>query len=82
MNRRVVASKAIGPEATPRSRSAWTMRANGLSCSFQGRTSLPTARVSRTDGSSKAGVTSTTSPRAGITAAVVRSERHHWTPVK
>ena len=58
------------------------MRVNGLSCSSQGRTSPPTASVSRTEGSSKAGVTMTISPRAGITAAVVRSERRHWTPVK
>ena len=58
------------------------MRSKGLSCSFHGRTSPPTASVSRIEGSSKAGVTMTTSPLAGITAAVVRSERHHWTPVK
>src|SRR5207342_3506802 len=82
MKRRVVDSKATAPEVTPRSTSAPTRRANGLSCSFQGRTSPPTAKVSRIEGSSKAGVTTTTSPRAGITAAVVRSERCHWTPVK
>ncbi len=29
-------------EAAPRSRKPWTMRSNGFSCSFQGRTSPPT----------------------------------------
>ena len=82
MNSRVVDSKAIGPAMTLRSFSTPTMRAKGLSCSSQGRTSPPMASVSRTEGSSKAGVTVMTSPLAGITEAVVRSERCHWTPVK
>ena len=40
------------------------------------------ASVSATDGLSKKGVTMIGSPWAGMTAAVSRSERHHWTPVK
>ena len=80
MNMRVVGSIASGPEA-------WSFRAaarsaNGLSSSFQGRTSASTLRVSRIEGSSKYGVTTTTRPSAGISAAVVRSERHQRMPVK
>src|SRR5882757_336007 len=58
------------------------MSSNGLSGSFQGRTSPPTCSVSRTDGSSNAGVTTTAVPLAGISAAVVRSERCQRIPVK
>ncbi len=82
MKNRVAPSTATEPWPAPRSRRAAAIRANGLSCSFHGRTSPPTCSVSRTEGSSKAGVTITTSPWAGITAAVVRSERCHCTPVK
>ena len=42
MKKRVVDSTATAPEVTPRSFSAPTSRAKGLSCSFQGRTSPPT----------------------------------------
>ena len=41
-----------------------------------------TSSVSRTDGSSKAGVTTTTAPVVGMIAAVVRSERRQRMPVK
>src|SRR5882757_1978517 len=58
------------------------MSSNGLSGSFQGRTSPSTCSVSRTDGSSNAGVTTTAAPLAGISAAVVRSERCQRIPVK
>ena len=43
---------------------------------------MPVASDSRTEGSSNAGVTTTTSPAAGMIAAVVRSERHQRMPVK
>ncbi len=58
------------------------MRRNGFSSSFQVRTSPAMARVSRTEGSSNAGVTMMTAPLAGMMAAVVRSELCHWIPVK
>src|SRR5688572_21640238 len=54
----------------------------GFSSSFQTRISAGTIRLSRTEGSSKCGVTMAMSPSRGSTAAVRRSLRHHCTPVK
>ena len=82
MKKRVVASTASGPSFAARSRSMLAMRSNGLSSSFQGRTSADIFSVSRTEGSSKKGVTTTTPPSAGISAAVVLSDRHQRMPVK
>src|SRR5581483_11986878 len=50
--------------------------------SFHGRTSLSICKVSRTEGCSKKGVTTTVRPLAGMIAAVTRSERCQRTPVK
>src|SRR5688572_27500076 len=67
---------------TLRSRRMPATVANGSSCSFHTRTSAGTRRLSRTEGSSKCGVTMARSPSRGSTAAVSRSLRHHCTPVK
>ena len=55
---------------------------SGFSSSFQTRISDGTIRLSRTEGSSKCGVTMAMSPSRGRMAAVRRSLRHHCTPVK
>ena len=82
MKKRVVASTASGPPGPARARRAPAMRSKGLSSSFQGRTSADIFSVSRIEGSSKKGVTITTPPSAGISAAVVLSDLHQRTPVK
>ena len=80
MKKRVVGSTARAPAGSPCSAAASS--SNGFSSSFHARTSALTLRVSRIEGSSKNGVTMTGCPCAGISAAVVRSERHQCTPVK
>ena len=79
--KRTVSSMPTGA-VTRRSRRMPATTASGSSCSFQTRTSAAIFRLSRTEGSSKCGVTIAASPSRGITAAVSRSLRHHWTPVK
>ena len=79
--KRTVSSTATGA-VTFRSRRMPATVTSGASSSFQTRTSAGTRRLSRTEGSSKWGVTMAMSPSRGITAAVRRSLRHHCTPVK
>ena len=82
MKKRVVSSTASVPAASFFSFSQPAISAKGLSSSCHTRTSPGTSSISRIDGSSKKGVTISTGPSAGITAAVVRSLRHQSTPVK
>src|SRR5688572_8765685 len=81
MKWRVVCSTASGWPAG-RSAQALAISSKGLWSSCQGRTSAAIVRLSSTEGTSKNGVTTTVWPEAGISAAVVRSERHQRMPVK
>ena len=81
MKKRAVSSTATGPRM-PRSRRKLDATAKALPSSCHTRTAAGTASVSRTDGSSKKGVTIHGSPSAGSTASVGRSLRLQRTPVK
>jgi hypothetical protein len=79
--KRTVSSIPTGPVTRRSRRKPATVR-NGFSSSFQTRTSAGTFRLSRTEGSSKWGVTTAGSPSLGRMTAVSRSLRPHCTPLK
>ena len=82
MKKRSVSSNADRRAGEPPLAQESATSLSGSSSSFQVRISAGIDRLSATDGRSKNGVTMIGSPCAGMTAAVSRSERHHWTPVK